>query len=144
MLYPFVESAVIDELFDDDADGSVDTTVYDALVAHVEAQFHSYISRRYAIPLDVTDATILAIAQFYCARLFEYHAHARRNSVDAIMGTRYNMTIGELENIRDGKLGLNDTTPIESPAATTYSDADEDHRCFDSNDMADWGGRSTR
>jgi phage gp36-like protein len=144
VLYPFVESAVIDELIDDDGDGSVDTTVYDALVKMVEAQFESYICRRYDIPLDTTDATILAIAQFYCGRLFEYHAYARRRAVTEEIGARYKQTIEELEKIRDGRLGLKDTGVVESPVRAAYSSAESDDRSFSPSGMSAWGGGSTR
>jgi phage gp36-like protein len=144
VLYPFVEAAVIDELIDDDGDGNVDTTVFDGMVSLVEAQFESYICRRYDIPLDVTDSTILAIAQFYCGRLFEYHVYARRRAVDDEMGSRYNQTLQELEAIRNGRIGLRDTAPVESPATTTYTSAESTDRSFSPSGMAAWGGGSDR
>jgi phage gp36-like protein len=144
VLYPFVSAADLAELFDDDEDGSVDTTVYDAFVTMIEAQYESRICRRYDIPLDTSDATILAVSQFYCARLAEYHVFARRRAVTEEIGSRYQQTLRELDDINNGKSGLTDVTPVEAEATTAYSSAESTDRSFSPSGMAAWGGGSAR
>jgi phage gp36-like protein len=139
-----IPSADLIELFDDDDDSSVDTTIFDAMVTRIESQFHNYVSRRYSIPLDVTDTTVLASAQFYCSRLFEYHAHARRQSVTPEMLERYNKTLEELEMIRDGRQGLNDPPPSECSTTGGQYTAEDDDRDFTPTTMKDFGGGASR
>lgn len=144
VLYPFISSTVLAEALDDDEDGSVDTTVYDALVGMVEAQFHSYVCRRYQIPLDTTDATILASAQFFCARLFEYHLFSRRRAVTPEIKARYDQTLLELERLRDGRLGFDDPPGAEASVVGGSINAEDDDRDYTAASMADWGGGGDR
>lgn len=144
VLYPFIPSTDLAELLDDDGDGSYDTTVFAALANMVESQFHGYVVRRYQIPLDTTDATILAAAQMYCARLLEYHAFARRRAVTPEIAERYKLVIKELESIRDGRIGFNDPPTDEASVVGAQYNATEDDRDFTAETMADFGCGSTR
>lgn len=144
VLHPFVSAADLAELFDDDEDGALDATVYDAFVTMIEAQFESRICRRYDIPLDTADATVLAVAQFYCARLAEYHVFARRRAMTPEVLERYKQTLRELDDINNGKAGLKDVTPAESPVVTAHSSAESTDRSFSPSGMAAWGGGSSR
>ncbi len=144
VLYPFVPLSDLNELVDDDADGSADTTMFDALADMVEAQFHGYVCRRYQIPLDTTDATILASARMYCARLFEYHSFARRRAVTGEIAERYKLVIKELEGIRDGKIGFNDPPSDEATVCVGQYNATDDDRDYTPTSMAAFGGGGTR
>jgi len=144
VLYPYIPSTDLAELLDDDGDGSYDATVFAAIANMVEAQFHGYVCRRYQIPLDVTDATIMAAAQGYCARLFEYVAFSRRRTVTGEIAERYKLAIKELEGIRDGKIGFNDPPTDEASVVASQYNATEDDRDFTAQSMSYFGGGQSR
>lgn len=144
VLYPTIPASDLDELLDDDGDGTADTSVFDALAVFVEAQFHGYVVRRYKIPLDTTDATILAAAQSYCSRLFEYHAFARRRLVTPEIAERYKLVVKELEGIRDGKIGFNDPPTLEASAVQGQYTAEDDDRDYTAQSMQYFGGGGSR
>jgi len=143
-LYPFLPQADLDELVDDDGDGSADTTKFDAMADYVESIFHNYVCGRYQVPLDVTDSTILSSARMFCTRLFEYHLYARRRAVDDEIGSRYQQTIKELEGIRDGKIRFNDPPTDEASVVEGHYNATTLDRNMTSSGMADYGGGDSR
>jgi phage gp36-like protein len=144
VLYPFIPASDLNELLDDDGDGTADTTIFTALAAFVESQFHGYVVRRYQIPLDTTDATILAAARMYCSRLFEYAAFARRRNVTQEIGARYTQVIKELESIRDGKIGFNDPPTLEASVVGGEYTAEDDDRDYTASTMQYFGGSGNR
>lgn len=144
VLYGAIPQADLLELLDDDGDGTVDAAVFALVVADVESLFESYVSRRYSVPLDVTDSRILASAKMYCARLMEYFCHARRRVVTPEIKARYDQTIAELKDIRDGRLGLCDTVPVEATCTTAYYTGTDNDRDFTASSMRMFGGGSSR
>lgn len=144
VLYPFIPASDLNELLDDDGDGTADTAIFTALAAFVESQFHGYVVRRYQIPLDTTDATILAAAQMYCSRLFEYAAFSRRRLTNPEMQSRYAGVIKELEGIRDGKVGFNDPPTLEASVVGGEYTAEDGDRDYTASKLQYYGGSGSR
>jgi len=144
VLYPVIPATDLADLLDDDADGSADSTVFASLATMVETIFHGYVAGRYQVPLDTTDATLLAHAQMFCARLFEYHAFARRRAVSPQIESRYKQTIKELEGIRDGKVRFDDPPSDEASILGGLYNSTEDDRDYTASSLQYFGGAGNR
>ncbi len=103
------------QLTDDAGTGSADTAVVDEARLGAEGEVNSYLSQRYAVPVDLATHTEAAgVVKSVSLDLSEFRLHMRRRDVPAYISAKREAAIAWLKSVADGSVALPSVAVIES------------------------------
>ena len=100
---------------DDDASGSVDTSIVTSVINDVSAEIDAAASQFYTTPLNLTSATTAAVVRNNAGSLAGYRLAVRRpGNVSEDLRTLYEDALKWLERLGAGKVNLAGESQIEA------------------------------
>lgn len=95
------------QLTDDDGNGEADAEVVDEVRRGAVGEVHSFLARRYAVPIDTAFHVELAdLLKTVCLDLIEYRLRARRPPVPEVTVVQRDTTLRWLKDVADGRADL--------------------------------------
>jgi phage gp36-like protein len=133
LLTVFAEQDLID-LTDRRGVGEINQAVLASAIAAAEGEFHSYVARRYAVPLDLESETdeLAETIRGNLVTLLTYRLWSppRKQTMPQSVRDAYKDALAWLQKVADGKVTLGSSTSpaasSESPAATEYDTEDRE------------------
>ena len=128
------------QLTDDTGSGSADTNIVDEARQGAEGEVDSYLSRRYAVPIDlVTHPQVAAVLKSASLDLVEYRLHARRRDVPAGVVSKRDAALAWLRRVAGGETALPSVLPIAPNAAAGLRTASTgDDRLLSRDELSDF------
>ena len=106
------------QLTDDAGTGSPNTAVADEVRLGAEGELDSYLSQRYAVPIDLTiHAELTGVLKSAVLDLTEYRLHARRREVPVDVIAKRDQALAWLAKIARGEASLPSVAEIAGNAA---------------------------
>jgi phage gp36-like protein len=113
-----IGAALYVQLTDDAGSGSADEDVVTEARAYAEAEVNSYLGRRFAVPVDVSEhAELAALLRSLTLDLAEYRLHARRAPVPADIVLKRAAAVHWLEAAARGDVVLPAAAEVSGNAA---------------------------
>jgi phage gp36-like protein len=100
---------------DDDASGSIDTTVVAAAITETEGLINGAAGQHYVTPLSLSDSGTAALIRLHAVSIAAYLLASRRpEAVADNVRTQYEDALKWLERLRDGKEYLAGETTVSA------------------------------
>jgi phage gp36-like protein len=107
------------QLADDAGTGSADESVVDEARLGAEGEVDSYLSQRFAVPIDLaTHPAAAGVLKSVSLDLAEYRLFARRRDVPDDVMVRRGLAVDWLTRVSRGEAMIPSVTPIDANAAT--------------------------
>lgn len=119
----------------DDVDGiTVNATNLNGAVADAESEINMYLRGKHAVPY--ADGSVPATVQKWCVILSIHFLYERRIdlAIPETLKDAYDRIMGQLKNVRDNKLMIDDSESDANTAAYYKTNKTSDSRIFTSND----------
>ena len=128
------------QLTDDSGSGSADTDIVDEARQGAEGEVDSYLSRRYAVPINlVTHPQVAAVLKSTSLDLVEYRLHARRRDVPVGVVNKRDAAVAWLRRVAGGETALPSVLPIAPNAASGIRTASTgDERLLSRDELSDF------
>lgn len=111
-------SAAYVQLTDDDATGSANEAVVDAVRVAAEGEVNSYLARRHRVPIDAgAHAELAGLLAGVTLDVIEYRLHARRPPLPADVAARYRAALDWLTLVGEGRVALPSAAELAGNAA---------------------------
>lgn len=95
------------QLTDDEGTGSADTDKVDEARLGAEGEVDSYLSRRYAVPIDVvTHSELAGLLKSITLDLVEFRLHSRRPPMPHAAVEKRDAAVGWLTAVSEGRISL--------------------------------------
>ncbi len=128
------------QLTDDAGTGSPNTQVADEARLGAEGELDSYLSQRYAVPIDLaTHPEVAPVLASTALDLVEYRLHARRREVPVDVITKRDAALAWLRRVARGETSLPSVASIASnPAAGLRATSIGDERTLSRGELSDF------